>query len=123
MNDRTDRHRPGDGDDGIGSILDVTRTETFDGVRLTAAGEIDGASAPILAAQLHNAIDAGAGLIVVDLGDVTFMDSSGVHALVTAHQSAPERLRLGTVHPAVQRVLEITALLDVFFPPDEVSVS
>jgi anti-anti-sigma factor len=121
MKDHAHRHRPQGGRDGIGSTLDVTRTDTADGVRLTAAGEIDRTSAPILAAQLHNAIDAGDGLIVVDLGDVTFMDSSGIHALVTAHQSAPERLRLGTVHPVVQRVLEIAALLDVFVPTDEYS--
>jgi anti-anti-sigma factor len=113
---------PGDGRDGAGSTLDVTRTDTSNGVRLTAAGEIDRASAPILAAELQEAIDAGADLILVDLGDVTFMDSSGVHALVTAHQTAPDRLRLGTLHPAVQRVLEITALLDVFVPPDELSI-
>lgn len=121
MKYRAGRHRPVEGADGIGSTLDVTRTDTSDGVRLAAAGEIDRASAPILADELHNAIEAGDGLIVVDLGDVTFMDSSGVHALVTARQSAPERLRLGTVHPAVQRVLEITALLDVFVPADEFS--
>ena len=121
MKDRTDRHRPWEGPDGIGSTLDVTRTDTSDGVRLTAAGEIDWNSAPIFAAELHNAIDASDGLIVVDLGEVTFMDSSGISALVTAMQSAPDRLRLGTVHPTVHRVLEITALLDVLVPSGEFS--
>ena len=121
MNDRADGHRPAERRDGAGSTLDVTRTVTSDGVRLTATGEIDRASAPSFTAELHNALDAGDAVIVVDLEAVTFMDSSGVHALVTAHQSAPERLRLGSVHPAVQRVLEITGLLDVFVPTDEVS--
>ena len=55
------------------------------------------------------------------LGDVTFMDSSGVLALAAALQTAPQRLRLGTVHPAVRRVLDVTALLDVFVSSDEIS--
>jgi anti-sigma B factor antagonist len=107
--------------DAVAPTLTVTRIDTVDGVQLTAAGEIDLASAPILVTQLDRAIDDGDGLIVIDLGDVTFMDSSGVHALVTAHQAAPDRLRLHTLHPAVRRVLEITAVLDVFALADDVS--
>ena len=42
---------------------------------------------------------------------VSFLDSSGLHALVHARESAGPRLRLGTVNPAVRRVLEMTALL------------
>lgn len=41
------------------------------------------------------------------------MDSSGVNAHVIAHHAAPERLCLGALYPAVQRVLEIAALFDV----------
>ena len=79
-----------------------------------ACGEIDAASAPVLAAELHQAIAAGDGPILLDLGAVTFMDSSGVTVLLTAHQMASARLRLATVHPAVERVLEITGVLDLF---------
>jgi stage II sporulation protein AA (anti-sigma F factor antagonist) len=118
MNDRANGHRTGRGGDG-GSTLVVTRTDTSDGVCLTATGEIDQASAPILVDQLHSAIDNRDGLIVLDLGDVTFMDSSGVNALVAALHSARSRLRLGTLHPAVRQVLEITALLDVFAFADD----
>jgi anti-anti-sigma regulatory factor len=42
---------------------------------------------------------------------VSFLDSSGLHALVHARETAGPRLRLGTVNPAVRRVLEMTALL------------
>jgi anti-anti-sigma regulatory factor len=39
------------------------------------------------------------------------IDSSGLHALVHARETAGTRLRLGTVNPVVRRVLEMTSLL------------
>lgn len=101
----------------------VTRMDTADGIRLTAAGELDRASAPILAAELDRAFDHGTGVVLVDLGAVTFMDSAGVHALVVGHNAAPTRLRLGGMHHAVRRVLEITGLLDVFAFADDLHPS
>jgi anti-sigma B factor antagonist len=126
MNDRATGHGTGPGSDGVTSMLVVTRADSAEGVCLTAAGETDQASAPILVDQLRSAIDNGDGLTVLDLGDVTVIDSSGVNALVAALHSARSRLRLGTLHPAVRQVLEITALLDVFafaddLPPDTAS--
>jgi stage II sporulation protein AA (anti-sigma F factor antagonist) len=99
-----------------GHGLVVARSDGAEGVRVTAAGEIDVASAPILAAELCAAIESGAA-VVVDLGDVTFMDSSGLNALVMAHHAAPGRISLGSVHPNVRRVLEIAGVADIFAPP------
>jgi len=54
--------------------------------------------------------------LVVDLGDVRFIDSSGIHAVVRASIAAAERsLRLALVvapGSAVSRVLEISGLSD-----------
>ena len=102
-------------------MLVVTRTDTPDSVSLSAAGEIDRASAPVLDANLHKAIADANGLIVIDLGDVTFMDCSGVRALLAARRKAPTRLRLGRLHPAVRRVLELTSVLDVFARADQLT--
>ena len=99
--------------------LVVTRFDSSTAACLSAAGEIDLASAPILASHLQRAIDDGDGVVAVDLGDVTFIDSSGVNALVTAHLAAPTRLRLTRLHPNVRRVLEIADLLDVFAPSED----
>jgi anti-anti-sigma factor len=121
MNDRPNRDRVGHQLHAVASTLTVTRTVTVDGVQLTAAGEIDQDSAAILVTQLDRALDDHDGLIVIDLGDVTFMGCAGVNALVTAYRTAPARLRLGTLHPSVRRVLEITALLDVFTLADDPS--
>jgi len=94
-------------------MLVVTRTDTSDRVSLRVTGEIDVASLPVLADHLRHAITDCDGLIVIDLGDVTFMGVCGVNALVAAHQKAPARVRLGPLHPAVRRVLELTAQLDI----------
>ena len=99
---------------GTASGLVLTRTGSPAGVHVRASGEIDRVTTALLIAELDAAIDGGDGPIVVDLADVTFMDCSGVNALVTAHQAAPTRLQLRNPHPAVRRVLELTGLLDVF---------
>src|SRR3954465_6366865 len=55
---------------------------------VTAAGEVDSCSAPLLAAALQAAADqARAGTeILADLSAVTFLDSAGVHVLADAHR-------------------------------------
>jgi anti-anti-sigma factor len=91
--------------------LRIERHRHGSGVHVDIVGEIDAASSGAFSDELLDAARSGTGPIVVNLGDVSFLDSSGLHALVNARQSAGPRLRLGTVNPAVHRVLEITALL------------
>ncbi len=81
---------------------------------LHIAGEIDLASAPAFRAGLSAAIDDARGCVLLDLGEVTFMDSAGIEELVRAREHAGGRLRVRALHPSVQRVLEMTALLDWF---------
>ena len=56
---------------------------------------------------------------MVDLSGVTFMDSTGINALVAAHHRMPQdgELRVVGLRSNVQRVFEITGL-DVLFTPD-----
>ena len=72
------------------------------------AGEIDIATAPLLRTALTQARDSGE-QVVVDMAGVTFIDSSGLHALLSAASSlngaAP--LVLENVGPQVERLLEI----------------
>jgi anti-sigma B factor antagonist len=55
-------------------------------VVLAAEGEIDLDSAPALPAAVDAALSRGARDVWVDLSDVTFLDSSGVHALLDARR-------------------------------------
>ncbi len=59
------------------------------GVVVVAEGEIDLSTSPAVREQLR-APDAQAPVVVLDLRDVTFMDSSGHGAIVGQHKRARE---------------------------------
>lgn len=83
---------------------------------VTAGGEVDVASAPELEGCLLELIDAGTP-VVLQLGDVTFMDSSGLRVLVTARQHAEDTavwFRVDSRSPVVDRLLQVTGLDGVF---------
>ena len=103
-------------DYAVGPDLTLSATNDLNGIHLAAAGEIDAAVANAFLARLRDALKETDGVVVVDLAAVTFIDSSGVTALFQAWGDAAGRLLLGTLHPRVRRVLEITALLDQLSP-------
>ena len=79
--------------------------------------EIDFLTAPLLQAELERAIADGYSKVVVDLCDVTFMDSSGAHSLL----EASKRLRaldrgfsVICVRGSVSRLLELLGLGSAF---------
>ena len=76
---------------------------------LVLDGEIDSFTAPVLAARL-----AGDPRVdVVDVANVTFIDSSGLRVLVQVHQdrlAAGAALVLRSPSASVQRLLEISGL-------------
>ena len=79
--------------------------------------EIDFLTAPMLVAELDRAIDEGTSKVVVDLCDVTFMDSSGAHALLEASKQlrALDRgFSVICVRGSISRLLEILGLGDTF---------
>jgi anti-sigma B factor antagonist len=86
-------------------------------LRLTAMGEIDSSSAPLLQQHLEAVFDA-ADLteLTVDLRDVSFLDSAGLCVLAAAHRRALKqevRLRVLASSRAVIRPMQITGLWDL----------
>jgi anti-sigma B factor antagonist len=55
---------------------------------LEVAGEVDVATSPRLAARVRALLDDTTGPMIVDLTDVTFMDSTGLSLLLTLHRDA-----------------------------------
>jgi anti-sigma B factor antagonist len=82
------------------------------------SGECDLAARDECTATLMTAVQT-APTVVVDLAALTFLDSTGVHALVTAHRAAVERGgRLSVVNAAgpVAHVLHITGVAGLLHP-------
>lgn len=76
-------------------------------------GELDLANADALEVELNHALGDGACEIVVDMGELTFIDSTGIALLVAAlgRGGADGRLRfVPSQAPAVTRVLKLTGI-------------
>ncbi len=80
------------------------------------AGELDLATSPTLEQELNRPRDGDIDLVIVDLRDLRFMDSTGLHALVKAHKRARDAgRRFALVHGGgqVERLLNLTGVGDL----------
>lgn len=98
--------------------LRVHRRNEGSAVVLRTTGEIDMSTAPMLADELEQALDAATapGPVVADLSDVTFLGSAGLAVLLDARdrcERAKTPLRLVAVGRPVVRTLEIAGLLEM----------
>lgn len=94
------------------------------GALIVARGELDVRSVNDLRSRLTEAVDAGNTRIVVDLAEVSFIDSLSLSALVGARRKLGEsgRLAIVAVHEYVRLILQATGLeqvLDVFDTRDQ----
>ncbi len=92
--------------------FDLTTLDEPGQVRVTLEGECDLAVSDRLTEVLLDAVRRSP-VVVVDLAGLDFLDSSGMHGLVTAHRAARERGgRLEAVNPTgnVALVLDLTGV-------------
>jgi anti-anti-sigma factor len=78
---------------------------------VTVTGDLDLVGVPLLQGLLSRLPDGGD--LVIDLSGVTFIDCTGLGALVTAHRQTQARggsFRVAHVPPRVRRVLELTGV-------------
>jgi anti-sigma B factor antagonist len=83
----------------------------LDAAWVTVVGELDIATAPVLALTLHESQQL-AHLTVLDLRELAFMDSAGVHTIVNASLRARKngrRLVLVRGRPAIYRMFTLTS--------------
>jgi anti-anti-sigma factor len=99
----------------VQSNLEVDVRDGDQAVVIGVSGELDLASSPGLEEELDRHMTSGTGLVIVDLRQLEFMDSTGLSVLVRAHQQATENgQRFAVVRgPAqVQRLLNLTGVAD-----------
>lgn len=82
---------------------------------LTPSGELDVAVAAALRSALREAVGTGSAVVVVDLRDVDFLDSTVLGVVVEAHRALEGDRRLRVVHAKglALRTLQLTGLDDV----------
>lgn len=93
-------------------------------VTFTPRGELDLATAPELEDKVLTAVRAAEQPVVLDLRQLTFMDSTGVRTIVAAHQISEETgCELRVVRPPrespVSRVIEISGIDEALGLVDE----
>jgi anti-anti-sigma factor len=85
---------------------------------ITAIGEIDIATAPLLL-DCFNVIPPEAGMVVVDLSNVTFLDSNGLSVLLSGEKRFHDTLHTTRIHlvvarPEILKLFDITGLRAIF---------
>ena len=86
------------------------------------AERIDAASAIQFKDRMREIAQGAEGRVVLDMGGVDFIDSSGLGAIVAALKAMPEgkRLELADLQPKVVKVFRLTRMDSVFVIHDSV---
>jgi anti-sigma B factor antagonist len=95
----------------------ITQQRTDGTAVVSVRGEIDVASAPELRTHLHELCTDGTQTVVVDLREVTFLDSSALGVLVGALRRCRENesdFKLVIDSPRLLKIFDITGLTSVF---------
>ncbi len=93
--------------------VDVSRNGTV--AVVAVGGELDLASGPELESELDQITGPDTQLVVIDLRELGFMDSTGLSILVRAHQRLASQgceLALAKGSPQVQRLLDLTGVAE-----------
>jgi anti-sigma B factor antagonist len=94
-------------------IMQIATTPGSDRYLITVSGEVDLASSPDLDTAIIAAIESGSSSLVIDLTDVSFMDSSGLGVIVRGLKrcrEADKDLDLVITNERVLKVFGITGL-------------
>jgi len=93
--------------------MNVTVSLIGDTPLVEAHGDIDHNNCGSVEAALSKALDDGSSVVLLDLRDVTYIDSGGLSVLLSGVRRLRERGWLGAVGPNVnvRRLLEIVGLL------------
>lgn len=82
---------------------------------ITAVGELDPATAPLLDQAVAEARAGGAEQMIVDMAGITFVDSSGLRSLIAVHKlTQPQPLVIRQPSDFAVQLFAITGLDDQF---------
>jgi anti-sigma B factor antagonist len=94
------------------------------GILVALSGDVDLATATIAEDELQRA-EQSEDLVVLDLGEVSFMDSTGLRMVISAHERLRKRgasLEIRRVPPQVARLFELVGVNDHLGVGEEASL-
>jgi len=100
-----------------GSPLKISVSKMTDGTLMVLAGELDASTALHLRDKFVDVTEQLQGDLVLDIGLLTFIDSSGLALLITEHkrlQAQGHELLIFGPSPMARRVFEITGWTTIF---------
>ena len=101
-----------------------TRSDRRDDVTIfTVTGKVDATTADLFAERLAGLVEGGEARIVVDCGELSYISSAGLRAILATEKSAQAaggRLALAALQPDVRRVLEISGFPQLVAMHDDV---
>jgi anti-sigma B factor antagonist len=93
--------------------MQIATTPGSDRYLITVSGEVDLATSPKLDAAIVEALETGTESVVIDLTDVSFMDSSGLGVIVRGLKrcrEAEKNIDLVITNERVLKVFGVTGL-------------
>ncbi|MGH9006687.1 MAG: STAS domain-containing protein [Acidimicrobiales bacterium] len=97
-------------DEPVATVLGSGANEEF---VIALRGELDLSNVEAARAVVEAGVATGPARLVFEMGELTFMDSSGIALLVDATREL-DRVELRNLRAGVRRVLEITGLSGTF---------
>jgi len=97
-------------------ILAIGTSRDRDEYVIELAGELDLSGVARVSEAFADAFDTDARVIVLDLRDLEFLDSTGVHTILKAERSASEQNRSLVIVRGprqVQQIFEISGILEM----------
>jgi anti-sigma B factor antagonist len=107
--------RPAPGSKRAAGRLSVATDKQGERHTVVLKGDLDAASAPLLEEILADICSGGAQELVIDLGAVEFIDSTGLNAILRARELCQEHqchFYLTPVQPGGRRLFELTRVMD-----------
>jgi len=95
------------------AAMDVRVTSLGETPLIETQGDIDHSTCGSIETALREVLEAGSDNVLIDLGQVTYIDSGGLSVLLSGVRQMRDRGTLGVIGPNtnVQRLLEIVGLL------------
>lgn len=95
------------------AALSLSTREVGEATVIAVGGEVDLDNVGALGDALDAATRSSRSLVVLDLSELTFADSTTINVILRAHGALGPRFRLAALTPYLERVLGVTGVSEV----------